>query len=60
MADLTDATDDDNDNSETILVPKVEVEDIPTEEVNEEDETAKSAQYGLGHPEHSLQFRLLH
>ena len=30
--------DDDDDNSGTILVPKVEVEDIPMEEVNEEEE----------------------
>ena len=42
MVDLTDVTDDDNDDDDlgTILVPKVEVEDIPTEEVNEEHETA--------------------
>ena len=42
MVDLTDVTDDDNDDSETILVPKVEVEDIPTEGVHEEDETTSS------------------
>ena len=29
VVDLTDATDDDNDNLGTILVPKVEVDDIP-------------------------------
>ena len=34
-----DVTDDDDDDLGTILVPKVEVEDIPTEEVNEEHET---------------------
>ena len=39
VVDLTDATDDNDDNAGTILVPKVEVEDIPTEEVNEEHET---------------------
>ena len=38
MVDLTDVNDDDDNDSGTILVPKVEVEDIPTEEVNEEDE----------------------
>ena len=46
VVDLTDATDDDDDDSGTILVPKVEVEDIPIEEVIEEQETAQ-AQYGL-------------
>ena len=40
MVDLTDVTDDDYDDLGTILVPKVEVVDIPTEEVNEEHETA--------------------
>ena len=50
VVDLTDVTDDDDDDLGTILVPKVEVEDIPTEEVNEEHETAKSAPYSLGHP----------
>ena len=50
VVDLTDETDNDDDNSGTILVPKVEVENIPMEEVNEEDENAKTAQYGLGHP----------
>ena len=35
VVDLTDVNDDDNDDSGTILVPKVEAEDIPTEEVNE-------------------------
>ena len=50
MVDLTDVNDDDDDDLGTILVPKVEVEDIPTKEVNEEHENAKSAQYGLGHP----------
>ena len=38
-------TDDYDNDLGTILVPKVEVEDIPTEEVNEEHETAKTAQY---------------
>ena len=48
VVDLTDVNDDDDDdNSGTILVPKVEVEDIPTEEVNEEHKTAHTAQYGL-------------
>ena len=37
VVDLTDVTDDDDDNSGTMLVPKVEVEVIPTEEVNEKD-----------------------
>ena len=47
VVDLTDATDDNDDNSGTISVPKVEVEDIPMEEVIEEQETAQ-AQYGRG------------
>ena len=57
MVDLTDVTDDDDDNLGTILVPKVEVEDIPTEEVNEEHETAKTAQYGLGRPQYGRGMR---
>ena len=56
MVDLTDATDDDDDNSGTILVPKVEGDDIPMEEVNEEQETAQ-AQYGLGHPQYGRGMR---
>ena len=47
VVDLTDATDDDDDDTGTILVPKVEVEDIPMEEVIEEQET-EHAQYGRG------------
>ena len=47
MVDRTDATDDDDDDSGTILVPKVELEDIPMEEVIEEHKTAH-AQYGRG------------
>ena len=64
MVDLTDVNDNDDDDSGTILVPKVEVEDIPTEEVNEEDKTAneedktaKSAQYGIGHPQYGRGMR---
>ena len=57
VVDLTDVTDDDDNDSGTILVPKVEVEDIPTEEVNEEDENAKSAQYGLWHPQYGRGMR---
>ena len=61
MVDLTDVNDDDDNDSGTILVPKVEAEDIPMEEVNEEDETvneaAKSAQYGLGHPQYGCGMR---
>ena len=49
--------DNDNDDSGTILVPKVEVKDIPTEEVNEEHETVKTAQYGLGHPQYGCGMR---
>ena len=47
MLDLTDATDDDDNDTGTISVPKVEEEDIPMEEVIEERETAQ-AQYGPG------------
>ena len=47
VVDLTDATDDDDDNAGTISVPKVEVEDIPMEEVIEEKETTQ-AQYDRG------------
>ena len=57
MVDLTDATDGNDDDSGTILVPKVEGEDIPTEEVNEEDKNAKSAQYGIGHPQYGRGMR---
>ena len=57
MVDLTDVTDDDDDDSGTILVPKVEVKDIPTEEVNEEHGTAQTAQYGLGHPQYGRGMR---
>ena len=57
VVDLTDATDDDDNNSGTILVPKVEVEDIPAEEVNEEHETTQTAQYGLGHPQYGREMR---
>ena len=57
VVDLTDVNDDDDDNSGTLLVPKVEVEDIPTEEVNEEHKNAKSAQYGLGHPQYGRGMR---
>ena len=57
VVDLTDLTDDDDDDSGTILVPKVEVEDIPTEEVNEEHETAQTAQYGLVHPQYGRGMR---
>ena len=55
VVDLTDATDDNDDNSGTILVPKVA--DIPTGEVNEEQETAQTAQYGLGHPQYGRGMR---
>ena len=41
VVDLTDATDDNDNDSEKILVPKVQVEDIPMEEVIEEKETAQ-------------------
>ena len=51
VVDLTDVTDDDDDNSGTILVPKVEVEDVPMEEVIEEQDTVQ-AWYGLGHPQY--------
>ena len=47
VVDLTDVTDDDDGDSGTILVIKVQVEDIPMEEVIEEQETAQ-AQYGCG------------
>ena len=47
MVDLTDLTDDNDNNLGTILVTKVEVDDIPKEEVIEEKETAQ-AQYGRG------------
>ena len=57
VVDLTDVNDDDDDDSGTLLVPKVEVEDIPTEEVNEEHETVKTAQYGLGHPQYGRGMR---
>ena len=42
VVDLTDVTDNDDDDSGIILVPKVEGEDIPTEEVNEEHETVQT------------------
>ena len=42
VVDLTDATDDDANNTGTISVSKVDVEDIPMEEVIEEKETAQS------------------
>ena len=47
VVDLTDATDDNDNNAGIILVPKVEVEDIPMEEVIEEKETTQ-AQHGRG------------
>ena len=42
MVDLTDATDDDDNDKEIISVPKVEDIDIPMEEVVEEKETAQA------------------
>ena len=57
VVDLTDVTDDDDVDSGTILVPKVEVEDIPTVEVNDEQETAQ-AQFGLGHSQYGREMRI--
>ena len=57
MVDLTDVTDDDDNDLGTILVPKVEVEDIPTEKVNEKHETVKTAQYGLENPKYGRRMR---
>ena len=47
VVDLTEVTDDDDNDSGTILVPKVEVEDIPMGEVIEEQESAQ-ARMALG------------
>ena len=47
VVNLTDATDDNDDDTGKMSVSKVEVEDIPMEEVIEEEETAQ-AQYGRG------------
>ena len=47
VVDLTDATDDNDNDTGTISVPKVEDIDIPMEEVIEEQETAQ-AQYARG------------
>ena len=50
---LTDVTNDDNE-TETLHIPKVEVEDIPMEEVSEEEETTQAdahappVEYGRG------------
>ena len=57
VVDLTDATDDDDNDSGTILVPKVEVDDIPIEEVIEEQKTAQ-AHCGLGHPQYGCEMRI--